>query len=743
MAIPLMLTVATFGMAFGVILLVSGLLRWPTWAHAATLTSTNVEPADLHAGATSTVTASFTTTSIVPPGGKVKIIFPAGFSVSGASDGVCSGIDGTFTTAVSGQTVILVRQGDGTPLSAGSYSCTVAQIVNPNISGTTGTYTVLTTTAVDGILDSDNAVAADVLVAGVLGSVSVLLSDVHTGVSTTATITMTTVNPIEATGSIAVVFPLAYTVSGASGGTCSGMDGSFTTNISSQTVSLVRSGGSLVPAGTYTCTVSGIVNPTVVALPGSFIVRTLNPVARVHDADTAVVGPTISASALLSTNVEPVQKHVGIFTPINVSFTTANILEFDGIISVLFPQGFIVQNASSATCASMDGVFSVSVSGLTVSLTRSGGTNEPAGAQSCTIAGIRNPALPGASQAYQIVTKNAGGFVHDSDTSVTADVFTRGSSLLPVPPNVPVIPATLVFGSLAQTVTPGAPYLINWTSSGSVDSMRINVWHSEDGGTTWAPVVGWTENDGAYIWDVPGTLTSSVTLRLVLSDLVVDAATVDSSVIPLVRSGASSNTQPSTVADVTSEDSVPTVETTTPTEEGQPVSEGEQGSSQAAEPLPWIAAPVAFVRTTLDTTVYAIDATRTRHAFLDPLSFFTYQQDFSEVNIVAPDVLFHYPLGAPMTPAPGAVLMKSVQDPRVYALEVNAAGETTLRWVANEGIAIEIFGEDWHDRVIDVSEYVTSAYLHGPDILTSTDFYSDLTGWMDRRALEDAARGTQ
>src|ERR1035437_3094848 len=76
-------------------------------AQAATLTGTNVEPASLIAGTTNQVTVSFHTISVIPPGGKVKVTFGAGFNVTGATLGTCStflGDTGT-TTSVSSQVV--------------------------------------------------------------------------------------------------------------------------------------------------------------------------------------------------------------------------------------------------------------------------------------------------------------------------------------------------------------------------------------------------------------------------------------------------------------------------------------------------------------------------------------------------------------------------------------------------------------------------------------------------------------
>ena len=65
--------------------------------------------------------------------------------------------------------------------------------------------------------------------------------------------------------------------------------------------------------------------------------------------------------------------------------------------------------------ADMDGSFATSVTGQAITITRSGGADEPAGAQSCTIANVTNPTvtdstgtgLQGANLTFYSISQNA------------------------------------------------------------------------------------------------------------------------------------------------------------------------------------------------------------------------------------------------------------------------------------------------------------------------------------------------
>lgn len=278
-----------------------GLFGTANFAHAAALTSTNVQPASLVAGASGQVTITFTTTTTIPANGRVEVVFPNGFDVSSAAGATCSSMDGTFQTTVGGQTVRIIRQNDGTGQTAGTETCTINGIVNPTTAGSTSTYTITTMDNVPAPLDQDLAVSADTITAATLTSTNVQPASTRISTVNTVTVTFTTVNSLEANGKIVVTFPAGFNVSGASAGTCSTMDGTFATAVSTQTVTITRSGGSSEPAGAQTCTLSGIRNPVTAGSGGTYDVYTTNSASAIHDRDSAVTADTFSTSSSSST----------------------------------------------------------------------------------------------------------------------------------------------------------------------------------------------------------------------------------------------------------------------------------------------------------------------------------------------------------------------------------------------------------------------------------------------------------
>lgn len=125
------------------------------------LTSTAVTPASFVASATGNVLLQATTQTDLPNNGKFKTTFTSspgsGFSLGSVTVVSQTGIDGTLTASVAGNTLTLTRSG-GTTFVGGAFTVTVSAITNPNTNGATGTFTMQTTNSTDVILDSDSSV---------------------------------------------------------------------------------------------------------------------------------------------------------------------------------------------------------------------------------------------------------------------------------------------------------------------------------------------------------------------------------------------------------------------------------------------------------------------------------------------------------------------------------------------------------------------------------------------------------
>lgn len=691
---------------------------------AAALTGTNVQPASLVAGAASTVTATFTTVNGIENNGKVKVTFPAGFVVSGVNSVSCGpSMDGAFTFGISGQTVTINRN-SGTNANAGSKTCTIGNVFNPSTSGTTGTYTISTTNNSDAVHDIDAAIAGDVITTGVLTGTNVQPASLVAGSTSTVTVSFATVNSIPTDGKIKVTFGAGFNVTGATAGACPSMDGTFTTGGSGQNITLARSGGSSQSAGIETCIIGGIINPTAAGSTGTYTIRTTTSGNLEIDADATVAADTIVPAELTGTNVAPSSTRVGVTNTVTVTFTTINTLETDGKVAVTFPSGFTVSGATSGTCSTMDGSFATSVAGQSVLISRSGGSTESAGAQSCTIAGIANPAAAGTSGTYTIATTTSADAVHDSDSAVVGDTFYASSSSSSSSSS-----DSASGGSAAQTYeisvsspvaldeyAAGASTFITWATGGSGSVNNVNLYYSEDGGTFWSTIAQNISNSGSYAWTVPSGGTAEGMVKAEATDLVTVLATGLSGLFTVVAAEPAGG---EAVVDVPDTET-PAVPSTT--EMGTIDADIVIAPQPAAnvDPSVPVSITAGMVIRGSASAVYYVNRDGSLSPFLDTQTFFTYADTFESVLRVADSEITSRIQGAPVPPKAGSVLVKTPDNDSVYAIE-DADGANVLRWITTEAVAVALYGSMWSDYVLDVLSTVWESLTFGEDVTSQSD----------------------
>lgn len=90
----------------------------------------------------------------------------------------------------------------------------------------------------------------------------------------------------------------------------------------------------------------------------------------------------------------------------------------------------------------------------------------------------------------------------------------------------------------------------------------------------------------------------------------------------------------------------------------------------------------------------------------------------AEVTTVSDVELYTLPIGGNVTYRPGARLLKITTDPRVYA--VSRYG--VLRWVTSEAVARSIYGDNWNQRIDDISDDYFVNYTIGAPIYSSVDY---------------------
>lgn len=118
--------------------------------------------------------------------------------------------------------------------------------------------------------------------------------------------------------------------------------------------------------------------------------------------------------------------------------------------------------------------------------------------------------------------------------------------------------------------------------------------------------------------------------------------------------------------------------------------------------------------------VYYLDEGK-RYVFPNEKVFFSWYQDFSQVQSVTDQELASYLIGGNITYKPGLKLVKIQSDPKVYA--VGAGG--TLRWLTSEDAARTLYGVDWSKRVDDIPDAFFLNYRQGEPVASSADFDKD------------------
>lgn len=118
------------------------------------------------------------------------------------------------------------------------------------------------------------------------------------------------------------------------------------------------------------------------------------------------------------------------------------------------------------------------------------------------------------------------------------------------------------------------------------------------------------------------------------------------------------------------------------------------------------------VATQADSAVYLIGDDQKRHAYPETLTYNSWHKSFQNVESVDSDILTRFPLGQNVTIRPGTYLVKTTTSPKVYAVEPSGR----LRWVKTEKIAIDLYGENWKTRTIEINDVFFNDYTVGNPI---------------------------
>ena len=110
--------------------------------------------------------------------------------------------------------------------------------------------------------------------------------------------------------------------------------------------------------------------------------------------------------------------------------------------------------------------------------------------------------------------------------------------------------------------------------------------------------------------------------------------------------------------------------------------------------------------------VYYCGADGKRYVFPNDKVYFSWYDDFAEVEAISPERMYEIPLGGNVTYRPGRRLVKIQTDPRVYA--VARGGE--LRWIVSAETAASLYGQTWAAAVDDIPDSFFFSYRVGEPV---------------------------
>ena len=341
--------------------------------------------------------------------------------------------------------------------------------------------------------------------------------------------------------------------------------------------------------------------------------------------------------------------------------------------------------------------------------------------QTVTVTGVDDSVNDG-NIAYTIVLAAATSSdtnydgINPSDVSVTNtddDSSAGGGTTPEIPP--------VSGGSSEDTITVTYPNggevfladeetIISWETTGANIS-HVNIALSTDGGASFNTLASDEINDGFYVWIVPDINTTNARILIEGTDLsTLLAYDVSNSVFSII------GTQP--VVEEPPEETPSDPSTTDSDGDGIPDSEEIYSISEIQ--------PGDYIKGVSFDTVFWMDNDLKRHPFYDEQTFFTYEDSFDVIKLIADEDLPAFRVSSPRLPKPGVILVKIKSQPYVYHVDTNATGDYVLHWIPTEALAAYLVGDDWRAQIIDLPPTVWIHYLLGSELTVNDTIDSGL-----------------
>lgn len=374
------------------------------------------------------------------------------------------------------------------------------------------------------------------------------------------------------------------------------------------------------------------------------------------------------------------------------------------IAYVVFPTGYNVTGAS-ISCTD-DGV-NISgtevIFGQIIGVTNIAAQISAGSTVACTVSGVINPETEGVTGAFYIGTTNdqLNPYTIDDDNTVIIEEETiqRGGTVYAPKRMYSIEVKSPNGGELydAEGVVP-----ITWANTGNNSMPYVNIYASLQEGDPFLLIAEHTANDGHYLWH-PLVPSQGSRIKVAATDLLTEVTYDVSDALFTISSGATNDTGENEEAD-----QLPVRKCSQLLPEEIAVGDYLLGMNSDGSTFP---------------AVYYVATDCKRHPFLNEVTYFTYQSDFSVVKTIPIALMERIVEGRTMPVNPGTVLVKTPTSPHVYYVH----GETgdlspLLIKIRTEQEAAQYFGERWNELVIDVPAPLLS--LHTMTVLFMHDILS-------------------
>src|SRR5258708_942722 len=110
--------------------------------------------------------------------------------------------------------------------------------------------------------------------------------------------------------------------------------------------------------------------------------------------------------------------------------------------------------------------------------------------------------------------------------------------------------------------------------------------------------------------------------------------------------------------------------------------------------------------------VFWVSADGQRYSFPNAGTYYSWFPDFRNIQTMSDEDLAQIPMAGQMTYRPGAKLLKTPSDPKIYA--VSRYG--VLRWITDETVASGLYGSRWQLQIQEIPSSLFSTYSIGTPI---------------------------